>query len=900
MQITQIDLENFKSYQQASARFTPGTNAICGHNGAGKSSLVEAIGFALFSYTPYKQDHLVREGETTASVTVHIQADDGRMYQVVRKCGSYTQHYVYDPELDEKLVEGVGDSTEWLREFWGIEKAGDISSIFRDAVGVQQGTLTAAFLEPASKRKTTFNPLLRVDEYEKIWKDLLEPKRQVEHQIQEKKEEIAGLKAKVEQLPIWNEKITQLQDEIADNQRSKAETQAKVEERKEQKENLERKKNALDTLENLLIQAETDVDKIKTRQEENQKLLKEAEEAQKIIGETQTGHQAYESAQAALKTLEEKRAERDRLKEQRQKQETHLALAKQAVTNLEAELEEVSAAEKELTLLQPKIEQQEQLEKALVKAQRDLERREEILERLERLKNERNALEETLAKAKNNLEKRAEAEKEIAALTTALEKLEQQQNTLSQEISETKAAKKQITTKIEALESTATAKCPVCEEPLTAEHRENLLARYQARKNELDTTLKGLKEQNRENTQQKEAQENALQAIEDDLQELPLKREVEKLVKQLEEQQSEIQKESDALAKLGDVPEKLNLLTTELAQLHNPKEKSQRLKATVEQRETLDNQITEAEEAVVTQSAQLAALEEALHDYATLDEELSQQQKTQESHEDDHQRYLEHIRSAETRPEREKNAKALENELQETQNILYEKQKEHKQALTEYDPEEYEKLKSEYDQLRDQLATLKERLTQQEKQLGEAQSEIENLHQIQEQLEESIQAQEKLEKTLNLLTFMRHLLRDAGPEITRRLVDLISMEADRLYADIMQDYSTRLRWTEEYDIILTREGRERTFPQLSGGEEMSAALAVRLALLREVTGIDIAFFDEPTANLDEQRRNNLAEQILNVKGFSQLFVISHDDTFEQDTDHIIHVTKENGVSCVEV
>ena len=35
---------------------------------------------------------------------------------------------------------------------------------------------------------------------------------------------------------------------------------------------------------------------------------------------------------------------------------------------------------------------------------------------------------------------------------------------------------------------------------------------------------------------------------------------------------------------------------------------------------------------------------------------------------------------------------------------------------------------------------------------------------------------------------------------------------------------------------------------------------------------------------------------MNVKGFSQLFVISHDDTFERDTDHVVRVVKENGVS----
>ncbi|OUC07510.1 hypothetical protein RY27_14485, partial [Litorilinea aerophila] len=76
------------------------------------------------------------------------------------------------------------------------------------------------------------------------------------------------------------------------------------------------------------------------------------------------------------------------------------------------------------------------------------------------------------------------------------------------------------------------------------------------------------------------------------------------------------------------------------------------------------------------------------------------------------------------------------------------------------------------------------------------------------------------------------------------------------------------------------------------------ALAVRLALLREMSNIDVAFFDEPTANLDEARRSALAQQILQVRGFRQLFVISHDDTFEQATQHLIRVERVNGTSTV--
>jgi exonuclease SbcC len=149
-----------------------------------------------------------------------------------------------------------------------------------------------------------------------------------------------------------------------------------------------------------------------------------------------------------------------------------------------------------------------------------------------------------------------------------------------------------------------------------------------------------------------------------------------------------------------------------------------------------------------------------------------------------------------------------------------------------------------------------------------------------------------------VLEMIRSKLRQAGPYISSALNRQISDGARQIFSDLMQDYSRQLSWKEDYSITLEVDGRERTFSQLSGGEQMSAALSVRLALLREMSSIDIAFFDEPTANLDETRREALARQILNVRGFKQLFVISHDDTFEQATQHLVRVERVEGASRV--
>jgi exonuclease SbcC len=160
-------------------------------------------------------------------------------------------------------------------------------------------------------------------------------------------------------------------------------------------------------------------------------------------------------------------------------------------------------------------------------------------------------------------------------------------------------------------------------------------------------------------------------------------------------------------------------------------------------------------------------------------------------------------------------------------------------------------------------------------------------------------AQDRDQQLLALTEFIREVIRRAGPQVTRRLMQHVSLEAARLFAEVMADNTGRLRWDENYEIVLEKDGRDRVFQQLSGGEQMAAALAVRLALLRELSAIDVAFFDEPTSNLDDARRDSLAEQILSVKGFSQIFVISHDDTFERVTHHIVRVRKEDGVSKVE-
>ena len=213
-------------------------------------------------------------------------------------------------------------------------------------------------------------------------------------------------------------------------------------------------------------------------------------------------------------------------------------------------------------------------------------------------------------------------------------------------------------------------------------------------------------------------------------------------------------------------------------------------------------------------------------------------------------------------------------------------------AQAAYDVDDHARARVAVDDLQQQLASARTEHEQKAARLHAVEAEVATLREVAERLAAHRADLARQQRLQDLVRTVRDLLRRAGPYITQQLVRHISREASRLYGDIMGDYSGRLVWSEDYDVTLEVKGRQRAFRQLSGGEQMTAALAVRLAALRETSAIDVALFDEPTAHLDPDRRDSLADNILQVKGFSQLFVISHDDTFERAAHHYVRIAKD--------
>ena len=88
MIFTKLELENFKSHKNTSIDFNSGISLIIGENGAGKSTIFEAISFALYKkYTGDKIDDLVRTNKDIENVPMSVRLSfisGGIEYRVTR------------------------------------------------------------------------------------------------------------------------------------------------------------------------------------------------------------------------------------------------------------------------------------------------------------------------------------------------------------------------------------------------------------------------------------------------------------------------------------------------------------------------------------------------------------------------------------------------------------------------------------------------------------------------------------------------------------------------------------------------------------------------------------------------------------------------------------------------
>ena len=188
--IRNIELVDFLAHSNTKLEFDNDATVFVGDNGAGKSSIIDAITFSLFGeHTRKNNKGLIRRGANQGFAKIEFTAN-GKNYQAIRKIdskGALTAQFAED--LDGKLIpiaEGerkqFGESmTKHVEETLGMDfEKLKIASI------VQQGELSSIIKAKPKEFKELLNTIIGIDKLDTALALMRTVQREFRTSIQEK------------------------------------------------------------------------------------------------------------------------------------------------------------------------------------------------------------------------------------------------------------------------------------------------------------------------------------------------------------------------------------------------------------------------------------------------------------------------------------------------------------------------------------------------------------------------------------------------------------------------------------------------------------------------------------------------------------------------------------------
>lgn len=881
MHIIKIELENIKSHRSATFEFPRGTIAITGENGAGKTTLIEAIAWTLFDILDYKKDEFLARGAKKGSARVYFESGlDGREYMIYRD--TQTGYYVYDQALKTRIAVKKEEVCRFLWQHLGVEPGTDLAELFRHAIGVPQGTFTSIFLSTPAVRKDAFDKLLKVEEYRRSGTELLRTVRHIEGQIAEVNVKIARAEGELGRFDAIREEhvtvtsqaksLVTLAEEAAAAAREKS---AIVEEFDQKARFVVEFKTAADA-----ARAEKSRDDFALGHAESD--LDRAREAAAIIEKVGPNAERYEAAAGRLKELERERTARENLNSQLNKTESAFAKVAAEQKAVAERLEISRKAAKAIELLTPRAREQERLEKG----SDDLRGRHaganaarstiaSLDEKLARLRESFRTNNELLQEA---IKRSAEAEK--------VRELEGRDSELIQELARLRASLERDELFQNEIKN---GLCPILSEKcLNLKEGQTLETFVTTQFVEVKTQIATLQIEHTQVTtllrSSREAEKFAAQVA-------AYRRREEEIGdegKKLKAEREHLEAKADAAAELEKELRKVEAL---LKDLDNPRTKIQLLEAEGRREFELRDDLREIETNLERLESDRRLKVEQLEIYTHLDADIAATTKTRDETEEAHRTFIINKGPCASLGECENRFADAKANSEASTAKLAEAQRAYDEATTDYDGEQHMAARGELIELQRDHARLESDLAAARRREQELTRDLARLAETKKELQTEFAEKERLARVLEATEFIRTTLKDAAPLVAKNYVRHVSLEANQMFREITGKAEQNLRWNEDYGISVEESGHERPFVSLSGGEQMAASLAVRLALMKQLSEVRIAFFDEPTTNMDAERRENLAIQISQIKHFDQLFVISHDDTFEGYVDNVVTVER---------
>ena len=343
MILTNLKLENFKKYTSHTISFEEGLIGIIGKNGSGKSTIFEAILFALYGELKNKGDkEIVRNVNASIKDVVSVELEfefETVAYKIVREFRGKTlsaNAKLY--KNNELLITGAKETTAYIVKQTKMNK-----DAFSHTLFASQKELTSLSTKKPEDRKKMIRKLLGLEKIDYIEKELVEKSRDLKRDIsayieillsaddvKEKKEHIVKHK---EQVEIYTQDSTKKAKEIDSIKLQELDIKKELEvyiQTKEKKQNLF---SNLEILKNTINSHIVNQTKLANEIEHLNSKQKELRGLENIKGEYINLHDSIKEQEK----LKEHHIRKERLIEEQKNLREHYKKSKETITKLEVE-----------------------------------------------------------------------------------------------------------------------------------------------------------------------------------------------------------------------------------------------------------------------------------------------------------------------------------------------------------------------------------------------------------------------------------------------------------------------------------------------------------------------------------------------------------------------------------
>lgn len=923
MKFKKLELKNFKSHANTTINFNDGITLIVGENGAGKSSIFEAITFALYKQSNLNNIDLVRTNkgisgkiEMEVKLTFNSHGTDYRIERKVVKNNGKAKSSAKLIKITELRDETIASKiTEVDREIEQILSMD--SSTFLNAIHIQQGQISDLIDKTPAERKELIGQLLKLDDLESAYKRLPDIRNE-----------------KIKESEFYKGKITNgadLNNQLEDAKKEQVillkKDQVFINQLNEINNNLEIKieqKEELDELENKFNKLNIE----KTHQEDNLKTLNELKaklnlDLDKILNDTQEMEslKPYCNQLEIFKEFKESFLIFNNLKnEEFFKSE----IIKKIDKNKQILLNEKENHDKYLKL-NDEVDKLKQEETQLISD----------VKHADGLENRKNDITNEIAQVNKNVDdfynkskdilssfeiddsiNPIESSQDLIDLNNIVEKLskenEEELNQIDTELKEFNDEKVRLSQQSDSLKEPLSdikkleGVCPTCQSKITDDKKEKLIKDYETTISNNNQRIDEIDKLSGDLTSKK----SAINANLDDLKSiLNNGKQIEIYIRQIDKLNVELEGIEASITETQGMKEKLEELQPTLK---SKTEEFESLKIHYDEyikAQTLLNSLddeTKVREELKTITGDIEKTKENLEKLIDSDSKLSL-----DIAEDDLNREIEFLTEKNTQYHTLAGSvnrkEEVENNIKSNAGEIGSKVKEI-ESLTnsiescDYDKDTHDKVINDVERLSREVNALITNIEVNKNQLKNIEEKITEIDGKILANKKYIQRLNDLNEYIDLLEdFRQHYSKDGiQKELRAQSKPLIQKYTREFFEKFNFNYSD-LILDEDYNITIYGPEGEIKLDMVSGGEEIAIALSLRLGITQVMAKgmIDTILLDEPTIHLDSYRKRELIDVLRSMTVIPQMIIVTHDSELESAADTIIKVKKEDGISKVK-